>query len=173
MFNPQALQKRFTKARSTSFDLAQAATVREEILEVIGDWLQNGGGAQDILDNTTLYHAVESFLTGATDLIKPRTPLKDDANATQAHVSLKETLATLTALFLSQTMRPSVRPLFSQETGLTTTESQNFGPDAPDLDAIQPEALVNNLDAMAAAAFRNITEEVCPSNLCKFIRTAY
>lgn len=125
------------------------------------------------MDNTTLYHAVESFLTGATDLIKPRTPLKDDANATQAYVSLKETLATLTALFLSQTMRPSVRPLFSQETGPTTTESQNFGPDAPDLDAIQPEALVNNLDAMAAAAFRNITEEVCPSNICRFIRIIY
>ena len=156
----QTLQKRFNKAKSNALDHIHNATVRKEILEVIIDWLRDGGGAQDILDNTALYHAVGSFLTSASDLISPPPSLKDDPAVSDIYTNLSETLATLNSLFTSQTMRPYIHPLFSQDGTSSTVESHNFGREAPDLDTIQPEELVDNLDAMAAAAFRNVTEEV-------------
>lgn len=134
--------------------------MRREILDVISDWLRSGSGAQDILDETPLYNAVEAFLTSATEFTHQDPSQKENASVSQAYANLRETLANLTSQFLAQTMRPSLRPYLTQDGLITTTDSQNFGSEPPDLDTIQPETLVNNLDAMAAAAFRNVAEEV-------------
>ena len=63
-------------------------------------------------------------------------------------------------LFLVQTMRPQLR-LMPVRGSVDGTAGPNYGVRAPPVDSISAEDLVNNLDAMAAAAFRNIVQEVC------------
>lgn len=64
--------------------------------------------------------------------------------------------------FTTQTQRPpstflanaNARPLKS------TSRVRSFGNQPPDLDAISPDELVENLNAMGSAALSNISEEV-------------
>ncbi|KDR79407.1 hypothetical protein GALMADRAFT_208785 [Galerina marginata CBS 339.88] len=46
----------------TPFVFFEVASKRNEVLVTIKEWLTIGGGAQDILDDVQLYHAVEGFL---------------------------------------------------------------------------------------------------------------
>ena len=85
-----------------------------------------------------------------------------DAKIRETWKNLSQAKESLSALFTTHTKRPPIkRP---------NTEFHEFGGDGhargvnsdpPDIDRSSPEELVNIVDAMINAAFRNVTEEVC------------
>jgi hypothetical protein len=62
-------------------------------------------------------------------------------------------------LFTSQTLRPNNSKTHAPEHRTTLSGSLNFV-DLPDIDRMKPEELVNHINAMATAAYHNVTEEV-------------
>ncbi|ETW74695.1 GTPase activating-like protein [Heterobasidion irregulare TC 32-1] len=159
----ELLRKRYVSAslagQSAVAELQHIAQVRSEILEAISEWIQLGGGAQDILDDGPLFHAVQAFFNSPTDHEMPDSPAKDDLTVSHAWSSLNQTRASVTTLLTCQTMRPTIQSLSYPEIVTNSSLSEGFGIDPPDLDNADPEGLVNNFDAMASAAFRNVTEE--------------
>jgi hypothetical protein len=159
----QLLRKRYVSASSTNLpspaSLAHVARIRGEIIEVLSEWLKNGGGSQDILDDSALYLAVKTFLESPSEHAMPESQHRSDTEVIECWASLKGQINTLSALFASQTLRPTVPKPAVQE-HRTTPSGVLIFVDLPDLDKMTPEELVGDFNAMAAAAFRNVTEEV-------------
>jgi len=158
----QLLRKRYVSASNTNISypatLAHVARVREEIIDVLSEWLKSGGGSQDVLDDSALYLAVKSFLESPSDHAMPESQFRDDTEVTESWASLKGRIDTLSAHFNSQTLRPSTPKTPTRDH--KTTSGVLVFVNLPDLDRTTPEEFVNELNDMAAAAFRNITEEV-------------
>ena len=161
----QLLRKRYVSASSANLSspasLVQVARVRGDIIEVLNEWLKSGGGSQDLLDDSALYLAIKSFLDSSSDHAMPESQHKGDAEVTESWAGLKSRISNLTTLFTSQTLRPSIPAAPAQDKKKTSSGVLVFA-DLPDLDRMRPEDLVNDLNAMASAAFRNITEDVSP-----------
>ena len=121
--------------------------------------MKNGGGSQDLLDDNALYLAVNSFLESSSDHAMPGSQYKGDAEVTESWAGLKSRLSNFTTLFTSQTLRPSIPKTPAQDPKISSSGVLIF-PDLPDPDRMTPEELVNDLNAMGSAAFRNITEAV-------------
>lgn len=157
------LRKRYVSASNTNISspssLAQVAHVRGDIIEVLNEWLRSGGGSQDILDDGSLYLAIKSFLESPPDHVMPESQYEADAEVIKSWTNLKDRINTLSNLFTSQTLRPST-PKASALDHKTTPSGVLIFADLPDFDRMSPEGLVNELNNMAAAAIRNITEEV-------------
>lgn len=123
-----------------------------------------GGGAQDVLDDTQLYHALRSFLDSPSDHMLYEGKNFTDTNVQQSLARLGESRASLRSSFVSQTMRPLTArgppiPRGSSNGGGTRTRNLSMR-EPPDIDRINAEDFVDNLDGMACAAFSNVTEEV-------------
>ncbi|KAJ7122281.1 hypothetical protein C8R44DRAFT_164401 [Mycena epipterygia] len=137
---------------------------RTEVLETIKDWLIRGGGSQDMLDDPQLHTAVRSFLENPTDHLILPSANASDPSVEQAWSTLAEVRFRLRQTFASYTMRPPppfpslARPPAGSANG-QRARTQNQTREPPDIDRIDPEELVDNLDAMACAAFSNVTEE--------------
>ncbi|QRW12962.1 breakpoint cluster region [Ceratobasidium sp. AG-Ba] len=103
-----------------------------EIIHVLTNWIIEGGGGQDLLDDTEFFDGMYKFLfhSDAPEL----GPLRD--------------------LFKRVTRRPALEVVPGPSGGATST---GFGSSAPSLDDIDPETLADNLDAIAAAAFKPVT----------------
>jgi GTPase-activating protein BEM2 len=121
--------------------------------------LSSGGGSQDVLDGNALYLAIKSFLESPSDHAMPESQHGDDAEVIKSWTNLKDRLHTLLTSFTSQTLRPSI-PKTPAVEHRTTSSGVLIFVDLPEIDRTTPEELVNELNSMAAAAFRNITEEV-------------
>lgn len=122
-------------------------------------WLHSGGGSQDALDDSQLYSSVLSFLTHESDHVLP--DLDDDLDAVAAgSLLLGDIRKALLASFKAETMRPSQARSSSNDRSSRRTSAPAFGPHPVDIDDVSAEDLVSNLDAMASAAFRNVTQEV-------------
>lgn len=123
-------------------------------------WVHSGGGSQDTLDDSQLYHSVISFLTHEPDHVLP--DVDGDLDAVASGSTLLDNMRkSLLSSFKAETMRPSqsrTGSLIDRTTRRRSTPS--FGPNPPNIDDIGAEDLVSNLDAMASAAFRNVTQEV-------------
>jgi hypothetical protein len=128
-------------------------------MEVLGEWLRSGGGPQDILDDTALYLAFKSFLESSSDHSIPESQYRDNAEVIESWASLRDRVHALSALFSSQTLRPSIPKTLAQEERTILAGAQNFV-ELPDFDRMTPGQLVNEFNTMATAAFRNVTEEV-------------
>ncbi|KAH9485798.1 Rho GTPase-activating protein 21 [Psilocybe cubensis] len=139
----------------------QVINKRSEVLSTTKEWLTSGGGAQDILDDTQLYNAVENFLDNTSDHLLFKSTMADAPPVQKAWESLMEEKDTVKATFISQTMRPTIsrghHQQRSQGRGARTRNISTREP--PDLDRMDPEAFVDNLDGMACAAFSNVTQE--------------
>jgi hypothetical protein len=159
----QLLRKRYVSASSTNLSspasLAHVARVRGEIIEVLNEWLGNGGGSQDLLDDSALYLAVKAFLESPSDHAMPESQHRGDADVIESWAGLKGRISNLSTLFTSQTLRPSISKTPAQDQKTTSSGVLIFS-DLPDLDRMTPRELVDDLNAMASAAFRNITEDV-------------
>lgn len=158
LLRKQYLTKSTTRTSISSLDLIQAIRSRLNVIETMNDWIQKGGGAQDALDDVELFTAVSSFLSDSTD--------HPDASSVPRTDELRQSWAVLEAArksllesLVSQTMRPQIRasPVRGSVSGRT---SHNFGTKPPSVDHASPEEFVDNLDAMAGAAFRNVVQEV-------------
>lgn len=132
------------------------------MLEAIKDWITSGGGAQDCLDDVQLFEAVRSFLDSPLDRSSFDALTTVESEVGQAWDALDSARQMTHAVFTTQTQRPpsaclanaNARPLKS------TSRARSFGNQPPDLDAISPDELVENLNAMGSAALSNISEEV-------------
>ncbi|KAH8103500.1 hypothetical protein BXZ70DRAFT_925997 [Cristinia sonorae] len=158
----ELLRKRYmnsqprVQTQSATNDLASAIRVRLEVLEAISKWITTGGGAQDALDDSQLYTSLMSFLSQPAEL----PPVADDAVPPPHGLSvLEDTRRNLLALFSAQQRRPLAKVIPPPSSSSRSAPTKSFGPDPPDIDQIDPETLVSNLDAMAAAAFRNVIQE--------------
>ncbi|KAH8994411.1 hypothetical protein EDB92DRAFT_274843 [Lactarius akahatsu] len=160
----ELLRKRYISASNVNLsspaNLVHVAHVREEIIEVLTEWLNSGGGSQDVLDDSALYRAVKSFLDSSSDHAIPESQHRDDSEVVESWKSLKSRILGLSTLFTSQTLRPNISKTPVPETQHRTTPSGSLNfVDLPDIDRTTPEELVNRINAMATAAFRNVTEE--------------
>ncbi|KAF7331838.1 Rho GTPase activating protein 22 [Mycena kentingensis (nom. inval.)] len=140
------------------------AGIRTEVLDTIKDWLVRGAGAQDMLDEPQLLAAVSSFLDSPTEHVAPAGVNASDPGVEQAWTTLKEECAHLRRAFQSYIMRPPppfpvVVPLPAPIANGQHSRLQNQTREPPELDRLDPEDLVDNLDAMAAAALSNVTQE--------------
>ena len=160
----QLLRKRYVSASNANLSspasLVQVARVRGDIIEVLNEWLRSGGGSQDLLDDSALYLAIKSFLESSSDHAIPESQHKGDAEVTESWAGLKSRISNLTTLFTSQTLRPSLPATPAQDKKKKTSSGVLVFTDLPDLDRMTPEDLVYDLNAMASAAFQNITEDV-------------
>lgn len=138
-------------------EIATVVRTRTEVLETMKRWILEGGGAQDALDDPQLHSSFISFLRHPTDH-EPPDAVASDQNVQNGFRTINDSRTEVYASFTAQTMRPTVRAVPDQVTESSTSASYN--PDPPDIDHIEPEELVGNLDAMAAATFRNVTQEV-------------
>ncbi|KAI0263829.1 hypothetical protein BC834DRAFT_971183 [Gloeopeniophorella convolvens] len=158
----ELLRKRYVSAAIVNLpspaSLAQVGRVRADIVEVISEWLSSGGGSQDILDDGALHSSVKSFLESSADHAMPDSPHHAEPEVTESWTYLKARIQALATLFTSQTLRPSVPGLSTQEHRISPSGSMNYV-DLPDIDKMTPEELVGSFNIMAAAAFRNVTEE--------------
>jgi hypothetical protein len=159
----QLLRKRYVSASNANLSspasLVQVARVRGDIIEVLNEWLRSGGGSQDLLDDSALYLAIKAFLESSSDHEVPESQHKDDAEVTESWAGLKSRISNVAALFTSQTLRPSI-PATPARDRKKASSGVLVLADLLDLDSVTPEDLVNDLNAMASAAFRNITEDV-------------
>ncbi|EJD07051.1 uncharacterized protein FOMMEDRAFT_118141 [Fomitiporia mediterranea MF3/22] len=158
----QLLRKEFLsssppRGSASRDEIAQAIHSRQAVIRVIAEWMHLGSGAQDALDDVELHAAMQSFLGQHAE--------KDLSNLVSQSDQLSQLLksyeaerASLLNTFVEQTMRPQSRsiPVRGQA---SDNNVHNFGIRAPKLEDITPDELVDNLDAMAAAAFRNVNQD--------------
>lgn len=162
----QLLRKRYVGAHQagrplTSDEISHTVRLRMEVLEIMGEWVAQGGGAQDALDDAGLYDAFLAFLTQPTEH-KPLESAASDADSEvcQALKALDLARKTLHMSFLSQTLRPIPRTPAAPESTPDGLGAISYGSDLPDIDQLDAEELVNNLNSMASATLRNVTQEV-------------
>jgi hypothetical protein len=159
----QLLRKRYVSASNINLtspaSLVHVACVRGEIIEVLNEWLRSGGGPQDLLDDSALYLAVKSFLENSSDHAMPESQYKGEAEVIESWAGLKGRINNFSTLFTSQTLRPSIPKTSAQDHRATSSGVLIFA-DLPEFDRMTPDQLVNDLNAMASAAYRNITEDV-------------
>lgn len=138
----------------------KAARLRADVLETIKEWLDKGGGAQDALDDMQLYDALQTFLRNSTDHIVHRPSTFKDNAVNDAWSNLDSLRQSLLLDLSSQTMSPSTRVIPPAKLFVSIPRPQSFGGYTPDIDNIDAEELLDNLDAIASAAFGSVTEEV-------------
>ncbi|KAI9061367.1 hypothetical protein FKP32DRAFT_1594529 [Trametes sanguinea] len=160
----ELLRKRYIGAHQagrtlTPEEISHVIRLRLEVLETMTEWINQGGGAQDALDDSALYEAFFTFLTQPTEQKLLESAASSDSDVAHALRALDMARKTLHMSFLSQTMRPVPRTAGAPESGTDGPASVSYGSDLPDIDQLGPEELVNNLNSMAAATLRNVTQE--------------
>ena len=152
----QLLRKRYVAAQIKSStpapgELATIVRTRSEVLETIGRWLHDGGGAQDALDDLQLYSAMRSFFRHPTDHLPPATANADDPSIQHGFSLVRDNLKGVISAFTAQTFRPIMRvvPALEAATDSTSALAPTFSADPPNVDQLDPAELVSNLDAMA------------------------
>ncbi|KAJ7259136.1 hypothetical protein B0H12DRAFT_1014571 [Mycena haematopus] len=157
------IQTRPRSAVPSVAELLYVAGSRTEVLDTIKDWLTRGGGASDMLDDLQLYAAVRSFIDDPSEHVIPQSANASDPGVEQVWSTLTEVRSRLQRTFETNTMRPPApfpslgHPSNAVNGQRSRLQTQTREP--PDIDRIEPEELVDNLDAMACAAFGNVTEE--------------
>lgn len=159
----ELLRKRFLSSRPSSQPSANSyihvIQFRSEVLEAIKDWITSGGGAQDCLDDVQLFEAVRSFLDRPFDRSSFDAPTTVENDVVQAWDALDSARQITHTAFTTQTQRPPSVFLANARPLKSTPRARSFGNQPPDLDAISADELVENLNAMGAAALSNISEE--------------
>ena len=102
-----------------------------------------------------------SFFRHPTDHSPPVVSIDDTPSVQHGFTLINENLKAVFASFCMQTQRPVTRTvLFVESTTEGSSSTPAFGSQPPDIDQVDPASLVDNLDAMVMAAFRNVTQEV-------------
>ena len=162
----QLLRKDYTSTVSLGRSLPaeeveQVLRSRQAVIRTIAEWVHTGGGAQDALDDPELHAAILAFLSQPSEQEAPSGPDYTE----QEQQTLKELFKTVGAeqktlleSFKAQTMRPTARQIPVRGVS-NATIMHNFGIRPPNLEETSALDLVNNLDAMASAAFRSVNQE--------------
>lgn len=139
-------------------DISQAVKSKQDVLRTLTEWLQTGSGAQDALDDPELHGAIETFLSMQSDKDLPVVSESPDA-LRQLLTDVENDRSKLLRLFTESTLRPQMKHTPVRRSSLPNIV-HNFGVRPPQLEETTPNDLVENLDAMASAAFRNVNQEV-------------
>ena len=139
--------------------------LRLEVLDTLNEWINQGGGAQDALDDGALYEAILAFLIQPTEWRLSESAPESEASISQATKALEASRTALLASFRSQTLRPIPRTPATAEPTNDNVAVQSYASELPDIDQVDAEELSNNLNAMASATFRNVTQEVSDETL--------
>ena len=84
-----------------------------------------------------------------------------DVNIGEAWKNFGQVKESLVTLFTSQTKRPPIKRPNAEVSEISGDGySRGVNSDPPDIDRSTPEELVDIVDAMMSAAFRNVTDEV-------------
>ncbi|KAH7883403.1 hypothetical protein F5I97DRAFT_1814988 [Phlebopus sp. FC_14] len=158
----ELLRKRFVGSRPSSHPNSSGpihvVRYRSEILRAVKEWITSGGGAQDCLDDGHLCEVVRAFLETPSD--SPMLESEgDDPELLQALDSLEDSRKSTLSAFTSHTLRPPALVVTNPRPAAAGSRPRSFGNQAPDIDTVSAEDLVENLNAMGFAAFSNITEE--------------
>ncbi|KAI6115749.1 hypothetical protein EDD16DRAFT_1863761, partial [Pisolithus croceorrhizus] len=160
----ELLSKRFVCSRpssnSSSSGPVQVLLYRSEILATVKEWVTTGGGAQDCLDDTSLYEIARTFLEKPLDRSElDSLPSNEDSELLQAWTALEAMKSDTLANFISHTLRPPALVATNPRPVTAFGHPRTFGSQVPDIDRVSAEDLVDNLNAMGVAAFNNVTEE--------------
>ncbi|KAI8978267.1 hypothetical protein BD414DRAFT_421946 [Trametes punicea] len=160
----ELLRKRYIGAHQTGRtltpeEISHVVRYRLEVLETMSEWMTHGGGAQDVLDDSALYEAFLAFLTQATEQKLLESASDSESDVSQALRALDLARKTLHISFLSQTMRPIPRTSGAPDSATDGLGIVSYGSELPDIDQLDAEELVNNLNSMASATLRNVTQE--------------
>lgn len=131
---------------------------RSEVIQTLSEWITNGGGAQDILDDPQLFNSMKSFLESETDHAMHGITDCDDVDVVNFWSILLEERTSLGRAFHLQSMRPKASS--PQPRGSAARMRNISSRDAPNLDQVTAEELVEDIDGMAFAAFSTVTDEV-------------
>jgi GTPase-activating protein BEM2 len=155
-------------------DIVQIAVAKARVLETVTDWISQGGGAQDILDDTSLLHSIKDFLRSTTLFTLPEfsDAMERDRSVQQACKALSEAWVFLRETVKTYTMKPAtingtkikdvmslslpgaVNGMGAKKPGKVSSR------DPPNIDSVEPMELVENLDEMAFAVFATVTDDV-------------
>ena len=138
----------------------KVARVRGGVIDTVKEWLEIGGGAQDVLDDAELLDTLRIFLNSPTDHLVHRSASFEDNLVRQTWSALEQSRQNLTVLLSSQILSPSARTVPQEKRSGSNARVRNFGRDVPDIDRVDAEELVENLDAIASVVVGNVTEEV-------------
>lgn len=123
---------------------------KKAVLETMLDWLNNGNGGLDALDDTQLYQSFQTFVDNPPD--------------TSEESALRTVWTDVQRTFKTRTMRPSpskaAHPPPTPDPAASRRSRNASIREPPDLDSVSPEDLIEILDGMASATFSNVTEEV-------------
>jgi GTPase-activating protein BEM2 len=108
------------------------------------------------LGDPELFDAMNNFLTLTSVTEIPDGTIADDSLVWD---ELEQARQNTVTSFRSQTRRPKLQPSIARDS-IAVTSVHNFGSQPPSIDDIDPETLVDNLDALAAAAMYSVTQEV-------------
>ncbi|KAJ7591782.1 rho GTPase activating protein 22 [Mycena floridula] len=160
----ELLRKMYLKAQTqTASDSLFVIATRTDVLETMKEWIAVGGGAQDILDDVQLAHAIQVFLDTSADHIIYGVVGSTDLSIQTAMRALEAGKQALRRVLESCTMRPPPLVHGPLPRALQTTNESRVrnlsAREPPDVDRVTADELVDNLDGMACAAFSNVTEE--------------
>ena len=125
----------------------------------VKEWIAVEGGAQDCLDDTLLYETVWTFLDMPLDRSELESlPSNDNPELLQSWEALEENQY-LIDVYL-HTLRPPVLSAANPRPAAALGDAKIFRGQALDIDLVTAEDFIDNLNAMAFAAFSNVTKEV-------------
>jgi len=161
------LRKNFVGSRPSSSPSSSGPVhvlrYRTEVLGAMKEWITAGGGAQDCLDDAPLYETVRTFLDTPLDRSELELlPSNDDPELLQSWDALETMKKNTLSMFMSHTLRPPALTAADPRPAAAPGHVRNFGSQVPDIDLVTAEDFVDNLNAMAFAAFSNVIEEVSP-----------
>lgn len=119
------------------------------------------------MDDAQLYDTFKAF---NSELLREETfpsPQRDsmDVKIKEGRKALSQAKESLIALFVTHTKRPPVKKPNAEFHGVPgEAYGRSLNSDPPDIDRLTSEQLVDVIDAMINAAFRNVTEEVSASD---------
>ncbi|KIY53697.1 hypothetical protein FISHEDRAFT_68631 [Fistulina hepatica ATCC 64428] len=171
----ELLRKEYVKTQPRSYssqtglrEYISLVDKRHKVLETMSEWICCGGGGQDILDDSQLYHAVDGFLVSSVDHTINDLDVAleggvDAAELSQGYTSLLEMKQSLITTFRRQTSRPAPcrthAPLHRPQLTARSSSRYTAGRNLPDIDDMEPDELVEMIDAMASATFSYVSEE--------------
>lgn len=142
-----------------SHDLSADANLRMAIMTVLNEWLIDGGGVMDVLDQPDLYTEVSNWLHDDNEHAIPAA-VKIGGLDHPAWQEVEDARTTLITLFEAQTKRPQLRHLSTYDSGAYSSSIRSYGAQLPDPDRMSPQELVEQLDAIGSVGIRGLQAEV-------------
>jgi hypothetical protein len=146
-------------AAPSNHDPTDDANLRLSILTVLSDWVTQGGGAQDLLDNADICRELRHFLHNDEKHAVPEGVSKGSVDG-PAWEEVQDLRKSFVIAFERLIRRPALSALIVHEPG---PFERAYGPHPPGIDDIDVEDLIGCLDAIGATAFRYVQPEVSPT----------